>query len=95
MARSALETKERKVLVAAGTSARLARSGQLVFARNGAILAAPFDVESLELSGVPQVVTNGVVTSHAYGVGERFLVVHDDPATKPTVEKLKAKTGTN
>ena len=65
-----VETGERKVLVEGGTSARYAPTGHLVFARNGDILAAPFDADALELTGPAAVVTTGVLTSYAYGVGD-------------------------
>ena len=56
-----LETGERRVLAEGGGVARYATSGHLVFSRSGALLAAPFDVGRLEVTGEPVVVIEGVM----------------------------------
>jgi serine/threonine protein kinase len=49
-----LATAERKLLIKSAYDARYAASGHLVFARDRAILAVPFDLQRLEVTG-PQV----------------------------------------
>ncbi len=46
-----LETGERKVLIEGGLDARYVRSGHLVFAREGTLWAAPFDLAGLAVTG--------------------------------------------
>ncbi len=55
-----LETGERRVLIDGGTSARYSPSGHIVFARAGSLLAAPFDLARLEVSGPSATVVDGV-----------------------------------
>jgi serine/threonine-protein kinase len=57
-----LETGQRRVLVEGGTSPRYAPTGHLVYARAGTLLAVPFDLERLEVSGATVPVIEGVVT---------------------------------
>ncbi len=57
-----LTTSQRKVLIAgAGAETRFAASGHLVFARAGALLAAPFDATRLEVTGEPTPVVESVM----------------------------------
>ncbi|MBS1812726.1 MAG: protein kinase [Acidobacteria bacterium] len=55
----ALDSQETMRLLAADSQACYA-NGHLFFARGGALLAAPFDADSLKLTGEPFVVTNKV-----------------------------------
>ncbi len=55
-----LTTGERRVLLEGGTNPRYAASGHLVFARAGAILAAPFDLSRLEVTGPAVTVIEGI-----------------------------------
>ncbi len=48
-----LETGDRKTLMEGGSAAHYAPSGHLVYAEAGSILAAPFDLARLELTGAP------------------------------------------
>jgi eukaryotic-like serine/threonine-protein kinase len=48
-----LATAERKLLIESAYDARYVTSGHLVFARNRAILAVPFDLQRLEVTGPP------------------------------------------
>jgi serine/threonine-protein kinase len=48
-----LATKTRKLLIESAYDARYVNSGHLVFARERRILAVPFDVERLEVTGPP------------------------------------------
>jgi len=55
-----LETLEMRVLVESGYDARYVSSGHLLFARSGNLLAVPFDLEQLEVTGEPVPVVSGV-----------------------------------
>jgi serine/threonine-protein kinase len=48
-----LDTKERRVLVEGGSYPRYVSSGHVVFTRAGVLMAAPFDLSSLTVTGVP------------------------------------------
>ncbi len=51
---------ERSLLAEGGSDGRFSPPGHLVFARNGALLAAPFDPEARRLTGTPVVVLAAV-----------------------------------
>jgi serine/threonine-protein kinase len=77
-----LSTGERKEVIKGGSDARYLSTGHLVYALEGTLLAVPFDVESLELSGGPvPVVENvaragGVLTGAAhFGVSANGTLV--------------------
>ena len=55
-----LATGERRVVLEGGTNPRYASSGHLVFARAGAILAAPFDLPRLEVTGPAVTLIEGI-----------------------------------
>ena len=55
-----LETGERRVLVEEGTNARYSTTGHLVYVRAGTLMAAPFDLERLEVTGETIPVLEGV-----------------------------------
>jgi eukaryotic-like serine/threonine-protein kinase len=55
-----LETGERHVVIKGGTNARYATSGHIVFARAGAILAAPFDLTRMEVTGPAVTLIEGI-----------------------------------
>ena len=55
-----LQTGERRVLIAGGTSPHYIPSGHMVFARNGSLVAVPFDPAQLKVTGSPSVVLRGV-----------------------------------
>jgi serine/threonine-protein kinase len=65
-----LETKVKTVLVEGGMSARYSPSGHLVYARNGSLLAVPFDLDTVRVSGQPFPVANGVFMSINSGFAE-------------------------
>ena len=48
-----LGTGERKVLIDGGTDARYVPTGHLVYSQEGTLLAVPFDLSSLEVTGSP------------------------------------------
>ncbi len=55
-----LETGERRVLVEEGTNARYSPTGHLVYVRAGTLMAVPFDLERLEVTGEAIPVLEGV-----------------------------------
>ena len=55
-----LATGERRVLLEGATNPHYAPSGHLVFARSGAIMAVPFDLSRLEVTGAPVTLIEGV-----------------------------------
>jgi eukaryotic-like serine/threonine-protein kinase len=57
-----LDTGEKKVLLTGGTSPHYSPTGHLVYARGGAVLAAPFDPEKLEVTGPAVPLLSGVRT---------------------------------
>ena len=63
-----IDTGERRTLVEGATMARYASSGHLVFAREGSLFAASFDLERLELTGDTVSVVEGVGREPASGV---------------------------
>jgi Tol biopolymer transport system component len=64
-----LDTGERKVVVKAAYDARYLPSGHLAYARRGAILAAPFDLDRLETTGPAVTLVEGVADSPSSGYG--------------------------
>jgi serine/threonine-protein kinase len=61
-------TGEKRTLVEGGANPRYSRSGHLVFARDGKLLAVRFDPTALKVSGQPAVVVEGVHMSRNTGV---------------------------
>ena len=55
-----LETGEQRILIKDGTRPRYVPTGHLVYARAGKLLAAPFDLDELKLTGAPAVVGEGI-----------------------------------
>ncbi|MEO8348112.1 MAG: protein kinase, partial [Acidobacteriota bacterium] len=58
-----LETGERKILVEGGTLGRYSPSGHLLYVRAGNLLAVPFDLARLAVTGPPVPVLKGVFES--------------------------------
>jgi serine/threonine-protein kinase len=58
-----LETGERKTVVDPGLDGRFVASGHLLFMQQGTLMAAPFDLDLLELTGAPVPVVEGVMHS--------------------------------
>ncbi|HUE87676.1 MAG TPA: protein kinase [Vicinamibacterales bacterium] len=63
-----MKTRQRQVLVEGGTSPSYSPSGHLVYARNGMLLAVPFDAQRLEVTGEPFTALEGVMMSRNTGV---------------------------
>ena len=68
-----LETGERRILVQGGSNPHYVSSGHLVYARAGAIVAVPFDVTELEVTGPPVTVLEGVAMNPVAGNAELSL----------------------
>ena len=82
-----LETGERRILVEGGMFARYAASGpstttgHLIYARAGGLLAVPFDLARLQVTGTPVPVLEGVATasymgSAQFGLSHTGLLVY-------------------
>ena len=64
-----LATRERKILIESAFDARYVSTGHLVFARERTILAAPFDVRRLEVTGPPVTLVENVGGDAINGYG--------------------------
>jgi len=62
-----LDTGERKVLIQGGHRPQYLATGHLVFLRSGKVMAVPFDLARLELSGTPVPVIEGIQQSSYNG----------------------------
>jgi serine/threonine protein kinase/Tol biopolymer transport system component len=58
-----LETGTRRMLIKGGIEPRYALSGHLIYVQGGTIMAAPFNISRLELTGAPVAIQDGL----AYG----------------------------
>ncbi len=66
----AVGTGERRDLVQGATNPRYAPSGHLVYAQGGSLMAVPFDLERLEVTGTAVPVVEGVLQSPSSGAAE-------------------------
>ncbi len=57
---ASLDSNDRTFLVATATNAAYLQSGKLLFTRGNALMAQPFDIESLKLSGEPDQVADHI-----------------------------------
>jgi eukaryotic-like serine/threonine-protein kinase len=64
-----LVSGQRKVLIESGFDAQYSPSGHLVFARGSAVLAVPFDVQRLDVTGPPVTLLEHVATFPNSGYG--------------------------
>jgi serine/threonine-protein kinase len=78
-----LTTRERKTLIAGGTSAVYSPSGHIVYAREGTLLAVPFDLGRREVTGQPMEVLDGVMMSGNTGAAHFSLSERGDLAYVP------------
>jgi len=62
-----LGTGARKTVVQGGTDARYVPTGHVVYLRSGTLMAVPFDASSLEVTGTPTPVVEGVMQSSGGG----------------------------
>jgi serine/threonine-protein kinase len=58
-----LKTGERKILIDPGTDGRYVKTGHLVYELNGNLLAVPFDLRRLQVTGGPVPIVEGVRTT--------------------------------
>ena len=63
-----LATGQRRVLIQGGMSARYVSTGHLIYARAGSLLAVPFDLKRLEVTGPPITVVEDVFTDPIMGL---------------------------
>ena len=74
------KTGERRTLLANAAAGRVLNSGHLVFVRSGALWAAPFDRNRLEMKGNPVLVQEGVMVQPGgaveYGVSDDGTLVY-------------------
>jgi serine/threonine-protein kinase len=85
-----LETGEHKTLIDPGTFPRYAATGHLVYAWAGDLLAAPFDLETLDVTGPPVVVQKNILVGWSGNAhfnisrnGTLFYVPRDDRQLSP------------
>jgi Tol biopolymer transport system component len=73
-----LETGQKKILIEGGMAARYSPTGHLVYARNGGLLAVPFDLKKLAVTGRPFPVADGVFMSVNAGMAAFSLSTNGD-----------------
>ena len=78
-----LNTRERKTLIAGGTSPFYSPSGHIVYARAGKLFAVRFDVASRTVTGEPFEVLEGVMMSRNTGAAHFSLSDRGDLAYAP------------
>lgn len=66
-------TGESTLLIEGGSDARYVASGHIVFAREGTLLAVPFDLERREITGQPAPILEGV--NHSIHTGGEWMEV--------------------
>lgn len=74
-----LDSGKWKTILTGGSFARYIPTGHLIFARNGSIMAVPFDAERGEVKGTPVAVISGVMT--APGAGSAGFAVSRESGT--------------
>ena len=72
------QTGQRRVLVEGGCYPRYSPSGHVVYARNGSLLAVPFDADRLEVTGQPFTVLEGVMMSRNTGIANFDIAANGD-----------------
>ncbi len=70
MAVLSLETGKVKAVLEGGMSARYVSSGHLLFARSGTLMAVPFDLQRLEVTGAAVPVLDGVAEEPTNGLAQ-------------------------
>ena len=71
-----LDTLEYRPLIERAYNARYTPTGHIVFMREDAIWAVPFDLERVEVSGTPVTVVDGIITNPLNG--SAFYDIADD-----------------
>ena len=85
-------TGQRKVLVEGGTYPRYSRSGHLVYARSGKLLAVRFDPDRLQVTGQPVPVLEGVLMSRNTGAANFDVSARGDLVYAPGTCEGGART---
>jgi serine/threonine-protein kinase len=80
-----LETGEYRVLLEGGSFARYVPTGHLAYVSEGVLLAAPFDLERLEVTGKPVPILEGVWTHPTNGTAHFALSLDGTLAYVPGV----------
>jgi len=89
-----LETGKWKTVIEGGSYARYVSSGHIVYAHSGTLMAVPFDVKKLEVTGPAAAVQDGVVTTLAtsggaeYDVSESGLLAYVPGSARPPERSL-------
>lgn len=84
-----LQTGKWRTLIEGGSYARYVPSGHIVYAHAGVLMAVPFDVASLQVTGTPAPAQQGVVTTAAtsggaeYDVADSGLLVYVPGSARP------------
>ncbi len=68
-----LDTGKHRVLLDGGSFARYIPTGHLAYVREGVLLAVPFDLERLEVTGEPVPILDGVWTNPVHGTAHFAL----------------------
>lgn len=71
-----LESGKYKTIIRGGSFARFVPTGHIAYARNGSIMAVPFDAASGEVTGSPVAVVSGVMMSPGSGAA-KFAIARD------------------
>jgi serine/threonine-protein kinase len=91
IAARSLDTGKQRVLIQGGTSARYVSTGHLVFIRFGALMAAPFDLKRLAVTGPPVPIIEGVQESIS-GIGQYSVSRQGSAAYIPGVPEGSRRT---
>ncbi len=89
-----LQTGRWRTLLEGGSYARYVSSGHIVYVRAGALMAVPFDLARLQVTGPPAPVQEGVITTAAtsggaeYDVAETGLLVYVPGSARPPERSL-------
>ena len=89
-----LETGKWRTLLEGGSYARYVPSGHIVYAHSGALLAIPFDLTRIQITGPAAPVQDGVITTAAtsggaeYDVAESGLLAYVPGSTRPPERSL-------
>ena len=71
-----LDTGKYNTIIRGGSFARYVSTGHIAYARNGSIMAVPFDAASGEVTGSPVAVVSGVMMSAGSGAA-KFAIARD------------------
>jgi serine/threonine-protein kinase len=78
-----IRTGQKKTIIEGGTSATYSPSGHIVYARNGTLMAVPFDLQRREVTGTAFEVQDGVMMSGTTGAAHYSLSRRGDLAYVP------------